>query len=665
MIDKVRKKLNWNRALIFAAFLFAVVAIHSAFLNNPFVHDDIGSIVINPNLSHLDDIPDFFVHPSMFSYFYATDLYRPVLLTTYAVNYAVSGLNPWSWRAFNLVLLALNAFLLALLLEKGGLERRKSVLAGALFLFHPISGYCFRLVSTRSALLMFMFILLGVIIHLKAFKSGRWRYPLVGLAIICMALGLLSVSAAIIFPAVILLIEGKKLGKNPLTVIKRVAPYALVAGAYLVFRKAVLGRTLGGDYVRPFFVNLGVQAKAWWLYLKESLYPFRMEIYPGVESPENLAIVALILALAGLLLWVFIGCRWWLSEKFSTRGILLLSAPVTYLPYALIPLNVPVAYHHFYPSLGALAGLAAMAVERGGRRFLVPAGLVLLCFAALNVKHDLQWRSQLQWAANAVRQSPESARSWNELGQAYYSKEDYHKAIMGYNMALQRDRSLVDIYHNLAGALFRAEKYEDALSALKYFKKHGSKTGMSLFVEGEIGMTLVRAGRPEEGLAYLERALEKFPHDPKLLTHKAMALGDMGKIKEAKNLYSWIFKNYSGYPEAMKGRIRLALSTGDTATAFDVLEAAEEVHGLDPDLAHLHAAAYMQYGLPEEAVKVLQRARKRFPNEISLWLHEGKILRNTGKYKEALKTYRQALEQNFSTGSKERIKRIIENLEKE
>lgn len=656
-------KIKRSSALIFAAFLVAVVAAHSAFLNNPFLHDDICSIRDNPHLSDIGNIPDFFVDPSMFSCLYSRDLYRPVLLTTYAVNHAISGVNPWSWRLFNLLLLALNAFLVVMLLEKGGPDRPRAVLGGALFLLHPVSGHCFRLVSTRSVLLMFLFILLGVLIHLRAFKGPRWRYPLIGLAVVCMILGLLSVSAGIIFPAIILLAEGNKLRESPLTVTKRVAPYAVVVVAYLVFRKVFLGRTWGGHLARPLLVNLGIQAKAWWLYLKESLYPFRMIIYPDIEAPKGFGDIFLILAVLGLLFWIFWGCRWWLSGKFSTRGILLLWAPVIYLPYAVVPLNVPVAYHHFYPSLAALAGSAGIAVGKLGRKSVVFAAVILVCFAALNIHHDLQWRNQFQWAAKTVRNSPESGRAWNELGRAYYNNENYVHAIVAYNLALQRDGTMTEIYHNLAGALFRAEKYEDALAALRYYKKHSPRAKDSPYVEGEIGMTLVRAGRPGEALPYLERALEQLPYDPELLTHKAMALGDIGKTKEAKNVYSWVLSNYPGYPPAVKGRIRLALSTGDLDTAFDILEAAEEAHGLNPDLAHLHAAAYLQYGLPEEALKVLEKAREKYPDEISLWFHAGRILTNIGKREKALKTYRRALKQNFSVKQKERIKQIIESLD--
>jgi len=659
----LRVKTRWNSALIFAAFLIAVAVVHSPFINNPFLHDDIASIVDNPYLGRLDSIPKFFAYPFMFPDFYATDLYRPFLLTTYAVNYAISGLNPWSWRLFNLALLALNALLVVRFLEDVGLDGRRSVIGGAFLLLHPISGYCFRLVSARSVLLMFLFILLGVMSHRRAFKKERPLYPFAVLAVVCMALGLLSVSAAIIFPAIIMLVEGGKLGKHPFAAIKRVAPYVVLAAAYLVFRKFFLGRTFGGNPVRPLLVNLGIQAKAWWLYIGESLYPVRMNIYPVIQVPGGDGNIFLVLAATGIFLWLVLGCKWWLSGRSSTRGILLLWGPMIYLPYAIIPLNVPLAYHHFYPSLAALAGLAAIGSGRAGKRAVALAAIIIACLAALNVHHDLRWRNRFQWAAGIVRASPESGRAWNALGLAYYSNEKYGHAVAAYDRALRGDERLLDVYHNLAAAFFRAERYDDALRALRYYKEHSPKARSSARVEGEIGMALVRAGRFGEAIPYLERAMEKLPNDPGLLTHKAMALAGMGKTGEAKNLYLWILNNYPGYPEALKGYIRLALSTGDITTALKMSETAEKAYGFAPDLAHLHAAAYVRYGLPEEALKILEKAREEHPAEVSLWLHAGNILGNIGKKEEALELYRRALKEDFPTERKNRIRRILESLE--
>jgi len=58
----------------------------------------------NPWIRSLKHVPRFFVDPFTLTTLAANADYRPVLQTTYALNYAISQYNPWSWHLFNLIL---------------------------------------------------------------------------------------------------------------------------------------------------------------------------------------------------------------------------------------------------------------------------------------------------------------------------------------------------------------------------------------------------------------------------------------------------------------------------------------------------------------------------------------------------------------------------------
>jgi len=220
--------------VIFFAFFALVTFVHLPHLNNPFLHDDTHSIRDNTALVSLTNIPNIFKDSSLFSTYKDKGIYRPLLLTTYAINHAISGIDPWSWRLTNLLLLAANATLLVMLLYRWGIRSPYSVLAGLLFLLHPISGYCFLHVSTRSALLLAFFSLLGIAAHLRAKRGDDSAPKWIALSLICMGLGLISVSAAVVFPVLILLVEGDRALKEPKSVAARVAPGKRLVALYKV-----------------------------------------------------------------------------------------------------------------------------------------------------------------------------------------------------------------------------------------------------------------------------------------------------------------------------------------------------------------------------------------------------------------------------------------------
>src|SRR5580692_8942141 len=75
--------------------LAALIVYHNSF-SVPFIFDDEASIVDNPTIKHLgcslSPPPD------------ATTGGRPILNLTFAINYALGGMNVWGYHAFNLLI---------------------------------------------------------------------------------------------------------------------------------------------------------------------------------------------------------------------------------------------------------------------------------------------------------------------------------------------------------------------------------------------------------------------------------------------------------------------------------------------------------------------------------------------------------------------------------
>ena len=118
-------------------------------LGHAFHYDDFHSIVHNPHLRSTANIPAFFRDPALFSTNPESAMYRPVLLVSYALNFALGGLQPAGYHLVNALLHGLNAGLVHRLLLLLGQEWL-ALLAAFLFALAPVNAEAFNYVSSRS-----------------------------------------------------------------------------------------------------------------------------------------------------------------------------------------------------------------------------------------------------------------------------------------------------------------------------------------------------------------------------------------------------------------------------------------------------------------------------------------------------------------------------------
>ena len=77
-----------------SVFLLALVT-HLNSLGGDFHYDDLHSIVENYHVRSLAEIPGYFADPATFSSEPSMAMYRPVVMMTYALAYALAGYLAW------------------------------------------------------------------------------------------------------------------------------------------------------------------------------------------------------------------------------------------------------------------------------------------------------------------------------------------------------------------------------------------------------------------------------------------------------------------------------------------------------------------------------------------------------------------------------------------
>jgi len=106
-------------------------------------------------------------------------------VATYALNWQVSGAEPWSYHLVNVLL---HAGAAALVVRLGTLWRLSSAaagLAGLLFAVHPVHVEVVAAVFGRKDLLATLFVLAFTLTHRRALERGGWRRAGAPLLLLC------------------------------------------------------------------------------------------------------------------------------------------------------------------------------------------------------------------------------------------------------------------------------------------------------------------------------------------------------------------------------------------------------------------------------------------------------------------------------------------------
>ncbi len=237
------KYSGFSMNLKFALLLGLISCIvYANTLNNGYTLDDCAAIRDNAFVKKgITSIPKLLFTPyHRGSFATSNDLYRPLSLVMFAVEYQLFGYNPAPGHFFNILLFVCSVILLFLFLDQL-FERKKTAvafLASLLFAVHPIHTEVVANIKSRDELLCFFFAFLSLNIFLKYINTGKLTQLLAGA--FCFFLSLMSKESVITFLAVIPLIflfyRNENIGKSIYVILWT----ALVAIIFLTIRYFVL-----------------------------------------------------------------------------------------------------------------------------------------------------------------------------------------------------------------------------------------------------------------------------------------------------------------------------------------------------------------------------------------------------------------------------------------
>ncbi len=278
-----------------ALIILSVGIAYSNTYTASFHFDDQHTIVENPRIKHIENIPSFFWKNE------GPVGSRPLLLVTLAINYALGGLNVVGYHVFNNLLHALNGilfyfFILTVLSLPRFKERWASLskeiaLFGAiLFVVHPIQTEAVTYIVSRSMPMATFFYLLGFILYTRAVETSK-RSFYVSLFIVSF-LGMATREDFITFPLMLFIYDAMLLSSFK-DALKRWWVYSII-GLTVAYRLWLSLTYKGGEEAAGFGVKLLTpyqylltQFNVIWTYVRLLFLPINQNLdydYPIAKS---------------------------------------------------------------------------------------------------------------------------------------------------------------------------------------------------------------------------------------------------------------------------------------------------------------------------------------------------------------------------------------------
>jgi hypothetical protein len=414
--------------------IFLALAASISGITNGFAFDDVHIISLDNRTHSLAHWWQLFAQ-SYWPIDKGGDLYRPVTMLGFAIQWALGGGAPFLFHAVSIVLYAIVcAVFFGILLEL--LPVTAAWIGAALFAVHPLHVEVVGNIVGQAELLAALFMLAALLVFLRARRRGNVSVRDGAVIALLYLLGCLSKEHAIVLPLLLIAAEASVVTSDvPLRKrLNTIAPLVLALGAvglvFLGVRSHVIGSSAAAsDESNALFLGqpFGIRALTmlrvllewirlffWPARLSADYSPRAIDIVTGPE-PEMLASAAILVGFAGLA-WVARRAAPVATFAFLWTAIALLIPSNLIIPtgFALAERTL------FFASGGVMLGIAAVIAYFTPSVSLTPAarkmafaavGALLLLGVAASAFRQRVWRDNDTLFAQTVLDSPMSYKA--------------------------------------------------------------------------------------------------------------------------------------------------------------------------------------------------------------------------------------------------------------
>lgn len=543
MIFHYFDNLNNRCILLILTILTGVLFGHT--LDTPWYFDDYPIIIENPAIRDMSRaIRALFSQP------------RGLATLTFALNFQIGGTDPTYYHLFNLLLHALNSFLVYKLLEIIFERRVFLALSGSLiFLVHPVQTQAVNYVVQRSTLLATLFALLSILLFLKArawhnrngFRDQKQLVFYV-LAILTYLVSVATKQNTATLPLImlclaVLLDRESALGREiiyitpfiliPLAIAVPLVITPLLQGTELaaIANTRPLSNLEGSNPLRYFITQLEV----FFLYMKLYLFPVNLRLdyaYPIVNQIINLKSL-LYLVLHGIILLLAFLFRH--KYRFLAIGVFWFYLALL-VESSFIPLDPVYEHRLYFPIVGLIiptCWFVGLVSEKKWQVTIIIVILIPLCI--LTWQRNTLWKDQIGFTENNAELSPHGEGVWISLALLYLNENRFEDALDALEKAKEINPDYPSIYINSTATYIKLRQPEKALAE--------ARTGLKLLpgnlkLRKNLSMIYSLQGQHREAIEILKRLSNDHPSDVDVYELQAQNYIDLGAWGQAEDSIS-------------------------------------------------------------------------------------------------------------------------------
>lgn len=568
MIDNKSTTSASTYKKLFYLLGFICILLYSNTLNHNYVLDDFSVIKENQIVQKgIDGIGDIWkTHYRYGSGFRTSNLYRPLTLSIFALQWEIAPDQPALAHAFNILMYLILCLLLFkfLLISFGENHILLAFLSTLVFIAHPIHTEVVANIKSLDELLATSLFLSSILILFNYLKEKKIHLLVLSLFLVLLAFFAKESTATLIIsiPFILVLLKKIQLSKT----LRISALFLIPFGIYLLARNKVLGalsqakETTAIDNILVAapdkLTELATAIKILGFYLWKLILPHPLMNDYSFEQIklsgfDNIYVWLSIAAYMALIYLFF---------KFRKSNSIIAFAIAFYLInlslYSNLFFTIGTSFGErllFLPSLGfsiAVAYLIGRTSKKSllnlgkliPKKPLIIASALVILYSFKTIDRNSAWKDNFTLYATDVKNCDESARCHYYMGLGFMRERaikesspnkstDYlQKALLSFNKAIQIYPSYSDAWGQKGLAHFRLQQFKDAEQA--YLKSTEINPGNATSLSN-LGSLYFSSQQYQAAKTSLQKAIKVNPNHIDAIANYAATLGTLGEFNEA------------------------------------------------------------------------------------------------------------------------------------
>ena len=344
-------------------------------------------------------------------------------------------------------------------------------------------------------------------------------------------------------------------------------------------------------------------------YLANMVWPFDLKVLYDAGAGIYIAVscLAASIALVAAMCYTFRKHR---ELALSIFWFLLFLLPV--IDIIRLPAASLMADRYAYFSLMGFSLALALLICRAKNQYIIPIVLIICAvFSFVDVKRNAYWKDDFSFYSRMIKDAPEMALGYHDLGIYYFKQDDQEKAAQYLALASSKPDVTARLLGSGAGAMWESDKMDAAETLLLRQLKLDPANPQPYIM---LKMIYERKGDPARAKKYQDKAEALFPGIERIMGQRTMSVTQQAEsfmaersYERAANMLREALSINPGYVPALIDMASCYAETNEPKKALKYLQKVVSAEPLNASAHYNLSMLYQMQGQPAEAESEMKR----------------------------------------------------------